>query len=140
MKPLAVLHLRPACRFAYVVDHYGPARSRRRASARRGEARLYTDCKYCFYHVPGNCVVCRTRSTANTAMYGSTYLVPGRKRRDVTTHYVTTCRNLAAVSYAIDDSSARMSPRPCPKVSSSCGLAPSAISIVYPTNTSRYLV
>lgn len=32
-------HLRP--RFGYIFDHYGNTRSRRRASARRGESRLY---------------------------------------------------------------------------------------------------
>ena len=40
MHPLAVQsHLRP--RFAYILDHYGHARSRKRASARRGESPLY---------------------------------------------------------------------------------------------------
>ena len=40
MHPLAVLsHLRP--RFAYILDHYGRARSRRRASARHGEDPLH---------------------------------------------------------------------------------------------------
>ena len=39
MHPLAVLlHLRP--RFAYILDYYGHARGRRRASAHRGEAPL----------------------------------------------------------------------------------------------------
>ena len=41
MNPLAVLsHSRP--RFAYTLNHCGHARSRRRASARRGESPLYT--------------------------------------------------------------------------------------------------
>ena len=43
VRSLAVLllsHLRP--RFAYILDHYGHARRRRRASARRGEAPLYS--------------------------------------------------------------------------------------------------
>ena len=77
MLPLALLssHLRP--RFAYILDQYGHARSRRRASARRGEAPCY--------HTGYICISSKLMTTLQAAcgitMYSTGPLVRNRKYR-----------------------------------------------------------